>query len=113
MRRAWAAVVLLSACARTKASICEPFCSDPCVVLNGDVTYECGACEGVQYKCKPGAIGFDTWQERSKSKKVQAQGGAPQQRDENELPPELDPAPYCKTNRCNRVREKLLKRYQA
>ena len=33
-------------------AICEPFCTEPCRALNGDTAYECGACQGRQYKCK-------------------------------------------------------------
>jgi hypothetical protein len=36
----------------TNIAICEPFCTEPCRALNGDTAYECGACQGRQYKCK-------------------------------------------------------------
>lgn len=38
---------------------CEPFCEDvPCTELNGNIDYECGACMGAQYRCRPGTPGF-------------------------------------------------------
>ena len=50
----------LLACVRPRNSwqesdtiaICEPFCTEPCRALNGDTAYECGACQGHQYRCK-------------------------------------------------------------
>ena len=36
---------------------CHGFCDESCTELNGDVAYECGACdEG--WRCRPGAPGF-------------------------------------------------------
>ena len=40
------------------ASLCEPFCSEPCGELNGDVAGECGDCVLSVYLCRPGQPGF-------------------------------------------------------
>ena len=37
---------------------CEPWCTEPCTWLNGDVTIECGDCPSSQ-GCHPGARGFE------------------------------------------------------
>ena len=37
---------------------CEPFCSEPCDVLNGDIAHECGACSETAAGCRPGAAGW-------------------------------------------------------
>mmetsp|Transcript_26078 Transcript_26078/g.62829 ORF Transcript_26078/g.62829 Transcript_26078/m.62829 type:complete len:483 (+) Transcript_26078:169-1617(+) len=43
---------------------CEPWCTNPCEMMNGDVGYECGGCvEGrvddyTRYKCRPDVEGF-------------------------------------------------------
>eukprot|EP00966_Prymnesium_polylepis_P245365 5676295-Prymnesium_polylepis.1 len=40
------AFLVLVACATVaEGQLCEPFCTEPCTVLNGDVEYECGACD--------------------------------------------------------------------
>ena len=36
---------------------CEPWCSSPCVVLNGDVARECARCDAT-FACHPDAAGF-------------------------------------------------------
>ena len=42
---------------------CEPWCAEPCVFLNGNLTREFGTCnEGTA--CWPGAESFDNWHER-------------------------------------------------
>ena len=38
--------------------VCEPWCSEPCSELLGDVWNECGGC-GASSRCRPGASGFD------------------------------------------------------
>ena len=59
MRRGAALLLLpVSVVLRVSGQVCEPFCTEECRVLNGDVMYECGACSGPQYHCKPGAAGF-------------------------------------------------------
>ena len=52
-----AAIVLAhAACAR---QLCEPWCTDPCAKLNGDVTHECNGCDAVSgARCHPGAPGY-------------------------------------------------------
>ena len=43
---------------------CKKFCvSEPCGEFNGNLTAECGGC-GESAVCRPGAAGFDSWQER-------------------------------------------------
>lgn len=38
--------------------VCLVHCQDMCAQLNGDVHFECGACSGTAYKCRPGADDF-------------------------------------------------------
>ena len=38
---------------------CEPFCKEPCAVLNGNIADECGGCDAT-FTCRPGAHGFPT-----------------------------------------------------
>ena len=42
---------------------CEPWCSEPCEVLNGNVEEECNDCTD-EFACQPGATGYTTWKER-------------------------------------------------
>ena len=45
---------------------CEPWCSDSCTALNGNVQLECDACTSDEgHRCYPGAPGWDSWEERS------------------------------------------------
>ena len=37
---------------------CEPWCSEPCTTLNGNVRIECGECKAGGSRCHPGAVGF-------------------------------------------------------
>ena len=37
---------------------CEPYCTEPCANLNGDVAVECGTCVGEEFLCHPGGDGF-------------------------------------------------------
>ena len=37
---------------------CEPWCTEPCTDLNGDVTRECNGCSGAQFRCQPGSAGY-------------------------------------------------------
>ena len=83
------------------SQVCEPFCIDPCTDLNGDVGYECGACTERQFRCQPGAVGFVNWKERR------------QTIEQNDPPGFKDPAPYCNSVRCRRVREKLEQQFIA
>ena len=103
---------LFAACAwrecRAEDTLCEPFCSESCTVLNGDVGYECGACSGSRYKCQPGAVGFTGWEERRAA--IPNSGNAPPGQREGDIPGFVDPSPYCETLRCRKVREKLRKR---
>ena len=40
---------------------CEPWCTEPCKNLNGNVRLECGGCLGEgESSCQPGAPGFPT-----------------------------------------------------
>lgn len=61
---------VLLACAETEV-ICEPFCVEPCEVLNGNPEHECGACESSGFACFPGAPGF-SWRERSRHQQPSA-----------------------------------------
>ena len=48
------------------AAICEPWCVEPCVALNGNVQIECGGCSAdAGHRCFAGAKGWDNWEERS------------------------------------------------
>ena len=81
---------------------CEPWCTEECATLNGDVSastrermhliscvvskaltnsrvpcqvvQECSGCSGDKFSCKPGAPGFEDWEQR-RAVYVQAQGG--------------------------------------
>lgn len=39
---------------------CQPYCENPCTVLNGDIERECGACSDPAMACRPGAPGYGT-----------------------------------------------------
>ena len=80
---------------------CEDWCSESCSELNGDVTFECGACDAASNaRCYPGAPGY---------------GPPGQQREQGiqRTPPPDDEVskamrlePWCNSLRCQRVREK-------
>lgn len=55
-----ALVLTLTFDGKTRAQLCEEWCTELCTMLNGDVEYECGACDAndSRFRCKPGAIGF-------------------------------------------------------
>jgi hypothetical protein len=38
--------------------VCEPWCTEPCGVLNGIVELECGTCDPTKTACFPGADGY-------------------------------------------------------
>ena len=52
------------------AGVCEPWCTEPCEVLNGNVQLECNDCAANGAGCHPGAAGYDTpWEERRQPSK--------------------------------------------
>ena len=51
---------------------CEPWCSEPCGVLNGNVEQECGSCDLEAHRCRRGQPGF-SWRERQKVARPAAQ----------------------------------------
>ena len=63
-RTPWVAICALCL-TRTVSAACEPWCTEPCTVLNGDVTRECDECDtGDGFLCHPGAVGYDNWRDR-------------------------------------------------
>ena len=55
----------LAAAAEELELSCEPWCKEPCAILNGNVQDECSGCAD-NFACRPGAPGFDKWEERHK-----------------------------------------------
>lgn len=89
----------------TVSANCEPWCSEPCTVLNGNVQVECGGCDVRGSGCFPGAQGYDDWAERNAAfHNGRELGGL------SPATPVDDPesllAPSCTTLRCKRVRQK-------
>ena len=90
---------------------CEPWCSESCKELNGNIEIECGTCSKGSSRCYPGADGWTGWEERSEA--YQASGGQQQMIGER-LPPSgpveaaANLAPGCSTLRCKRVRQKRM-----
>lgn len=52
------------------AASCEPWCSNACGELNGNVAIECAGC-GSSSKCRPGAPGFDTTGDNKPTQRVE------------------------------------------
>ena len=105
---------MLAAGSAAAQPACEPWCTEPCHVLNGDVERECSGCTAAGgARCYPGAAGYDTWEERARAYQQQQQ----QQQQQGSLAraPERTQAsepgarlyPECDTLRCRRVRQKL------
>ena len=89
----------------TVSANCEPWCSEPCTVLNGNVQVECGGCDVRGSGCFPGAQGYDDRAERNAAfHNGRELGGL------SPATPVDDPesllAPSCTTLRCKRVRQK-------
>ena len=95
---------------------CEPWCSEPCTALNGNVQIECGLCEAGSSRCHPGAEGYETWLERNQAfqksappmDRNHAAGGRQQPVRHPAVEAAMNLAPGCDTLRCKRVREKRL-----
>ena len=62
----------------TGAQKCEPWCTDSCFALNGNIQIECGGCPEEGHRCFPGADGWEGWQER-RAAVVNADGTVQQQ----------------------------------
>ena len=104
MLRSSVALVVVYAVLKTASqpSGCEPWCSEPCAALNGNVEFECGGCSSkTGTGCYPGAEGYDGWAERAAQ---YAQHGGKL----SSMPPPQHEIiePGCDTLRCKRVREK-------
>jgi hypothetical protein len=73
MRRSTKRALSLLAPAVATGALCEPYCAERCATLTGDaagIRYECGACRGPHFRCKPGANGFPTDSTHHKSQKA-------------------------------------------
>jgi len=97
------AIVLLSLSVPGHAQ-CEPWCSEPCTVLNGNVELECPDCKPGTHGCYPGAEGYSSWEERNvqfhgSNSATTYQGGNPPNEEETLYP-------GCDTLRCKRIRQK-------
>jgi hypothetical protein len=50
--------------------VCEVWCFDTCLALNGNVQKECNGCSAAEgHKCYPGAEGYDDWHTRAQKPK--------------------------------------------
>ena len=99
------AVACLCAVAAAQDAMCEPWCSEPCAELNGNVQIECGACTKDKNRCYPGASGYESWGERNDAFHSSAdQELMAYAMDAQNAEPMI--APGCQTLRCKRVRQK-------
>ena len=66
MRRWLGRLLCWLGCVRRACAVCQPWCTEPCTALNGNVQIECEAClESEGYRCFDGANGWDDWRERN------------------------------------------------
>lgn len=107
----------LLSCATAQEVTCEPWCSEPCTSLNGNVQIECGTC-GANMACHPGAAGYQSWEERnvafrqaSPAPSLGGRGGG-KPRESAKISAARNLAAGCDTLRCQRVREIRVKAAQ-
>lgn len=94
-----ASALLLLSFATLASAQCEPWCTEPCTVLNGNVELECPDCDPQSNGCYPGAEGYSSWEDRNVA--FHDSNNAVATADEEDLL-----YPGCDTLRCKRVRQK-------